>query len=439
MFKNNLLTTEQDGKLQSFFDEDLLNTIAKEKSFIKREPKKITPLFFILGFIKCCGKAKFTLNQWATQIGWLNNLAVSKQALSDRINENTVNFTEATLKHFLQNKLSDDCKCNATASVFSSFGKVLLQDSTTLALPDSLAEDFPGNTSNGVRKALARIQTIINIKTMQLFQCTLTSYSANDQSASKDIVQYLSKGDLVIRDLGYFVLDALKEIIEKEAHFVSRLRYGVTLHTLEGVRIDIAALIKSKKKIIDMAVLVGKCKIPVRLVMVMLPETVATEKVRKAKCDRNMNTNHSEAYYDWCRYNSYITTVPETTWAAIQIAEVYKVRWQIEILFKSWKSAMNMQEMLKGVDNVNRVKVCIYMMLLFITLFMVKMYMPYKDKIEKIAGSDISILKFTLFVWKHVEEVIMANEKHILQLISKHCLYEKRHKRRNMTEIINEF
>src|SRR5689334_5803455 len=103
------------------------------------------------------------------------------------------------------------------------FKRVLLQDSTTLSLSDCLVGHFPGNVSKGKQKAVARLQCIINITKMQWLHLSLDAFTNNDQSASGIILSLLKKGDLLIRDLGYFVLDILEQVIKREAFFISRL------------------------------------------------------------------------------------------------------------------------------------------------------------------------------------------------------------------------
>ena len=67
---------------------------------------------------------------------------------------------------------------------------------------------------------------------------------------------------------------------------------------------------------------------------------MAAEKKRKAKLDRDRRLNHRKEYYEWLNFTVYITTVDESTWSTEDIINAYRVRWQIEIIFKSWKSNM---------------------------------------------------------------------------------------------------
>jgi len=350
----------------------------------------------------------------------------------DRIHAGATAFAQELLQRIL---LQQSAK-GFVEGLFSAFGKVLLQDSTTLKLPQSLSAIFPGNHSRGEQKAIARIQSIINIKAMKFIDFVLSSFTQNDQSASGSILQWASKGDLVIRDMGYFAMDTFEKLIKAEIHFLSRLKYGVKLYDWQGKEIPLKALLKGNKAV-DQWVYIGvEKKLWVRLVMLPVPAEQRSQRVRKAKHDRDKRLNHTRQYYQWLGYSVYITTVEKQMWSPKQVAKAYSVRWQIEIIFKSWKTGFHLQAMLhEGCSNEHRVRVSILLMLLFICLFMQKIYIRYKTRIEATGEKLISLLKLSVFICNNLKEIFLLPDKQLKELIARHCCYDKRSDRINMTDL----
>jgi hypothetical protein len=428
------LQFQHQGKknLAKFFDKSVINQIGKSSGFVQRKCKKITAYNFIVGFIISCCNGKNTFNEWAMQISLLSGKTVSKQGVFDRLHEKTSVFAEQLLKKALLQQSSKDF----ISDLFSYFRRVLLQDSTTLRLPQTLSAVFAGNRSRGEQKAVARIQSIVDIKAMKFIKFVLGAFTQNDQGASKSILPLAAKGDLVIRDLGYFSLAVFEKLIAGGVHFLSRLRYGVTITDLQGRPFSIKALLKQKNGV-DRWVYIGNDKkVMVRLVMLPVPAAQAAEKVRKAKNDRDARLNHSKEYYRWLRYNVYITTVDKQVWAAKDVYKAYRVRWQIEIIFKSWKSGFHLQHILhEGCTNENRVRVTIFLMLLFICLFMQKVYLRYKKSIENNTCKRISPIKLSVYMSSAIKEVIAIPDKLLKEIILKHCCYDHRSDRINMTDL----
>jgi hypothetical protein len=339
-------------------------------------------------------------------------------------------------KNLLEHALKKQVFKTQNGHLFGSFKRVLLQDSTTLALPDALAEYFPGNISRGIQKAVAPVQCIMEVTAMRFMHFSLSGFTCNDQSASRIITTYLRKDDLVIRDLGYFVLNSLKEITSKQAYFLSRLRSDVNIYDQKGRCLTLKRLLRKRK--VDQWVWIGKKqRLPVRLVMLQLPAAQAAERVRKARNNRDKRLNHSRAYYKWLGYAAFVTNVEEQTWSTHQIAEAYKIRWQIEIIFKSWKSSFNLQQIVHEYHhNIHRVRTAILLMLLFICLFIQKIYMHYKESIEKKKNNTVSLLKLSKYLAANLILFFSMSRTQLLTQIERHCCYEKRSDRTNMTDLI---
>jgi len=125
-----------------------------------------------------------------------------------------------------------------------------------IKLPNFLAGVLTSSTVGGKQRSRVRIQTIIDVKRMHYHEFTLSGFTSNDQSASGQIMPFARKGDLVIRDLGYFALQTFQDMPTTGVHFVSRLWYGLLLNTVSGKDLDLVKLLK-KGKLVDIEVFIG--------------------------------------------------------------------------------------------------------------------------------------------------------------------------------------
>jgi hypothetical protein len=423
-------------KFEKFFDKSVITRIGKQSGFIQRKSKKISAYHFVVGFIISCCNGKNTFSQWALQISLLSGKPLSKQGVFERLHAGATAFAKRLLEQALLQLSGKDFTC----SLFEGFGKILLQDSTTLRLPQVLSAMFPGNHSRGEQKAVARIQSILDIKAMRFINFSLGAFTQNDQSASGSILSLAKKGDLVIRDLGYFSIAVFEKLIKAHAHILSRLRYGVTIIDQQGKPILLKDLLKQKHGVDRWVYIGSEKKILFRLVMIPVPPEAAAEKIRKAKQDRDARLNHNKEYYQWLRFNVYITTVDKDVWTARQVYKAYRVRWQIEIIFKSWKTGFKMQHILhEGCTNEHRVRVTIFLLLLFMCLFMQKIYVRYKNVIESAANKRVSLLKLSMYVCNNIKEIIAIPDKLLKGMIMLHCCYDKRSDRINMTDLYQQY
>ncbi len=105
-----------------------------------------------------------------------------------------------------------------------SFRRVLIQDSTTLALAPKLAARFPGSRNQWqTGMASLKIQTVYDLLAETFVHFALTPFTTNDQKASPMILELARPGDLVIRDLGCAVGSVFQRA---QAQQIQLLIYG---------------------------------------------------------------------------------------------------------------------------------------------------------------------------------------------------------------------
>jgi hypothetical protein len=262
---------------------------------------------------------------------------ISAQGFDQRINARTVEFFKAMLSqamaHF-KNTLP------LPLPILHQFSAVNLVDSTSLSLPDHMVAEYPGCGGNGPQASL-KIQLNFEFLYGNLEQIVLRPGNEPDQKFD-DQLDWVQPGSLNLRDLGYFSLDNLQTIADtRRAYYLSRFLFGTALFTPEGQPLQLAQLLKCQpRQPFEMDVLVGvDHKLPTRLIAIPLPQEVADRRRQRAKenARRKGRTPSTEylASLDWLLF---VTNVPEPMLSIEQVALLYRVRWQIELVFKLWKS-----------------------------------------------------------------------------------------------------
>jgi hypothetical protein len=412
-----------------------LYSLAQKTGFIKREPQKINPLNFLVSFFFMVLTGANSLSTFASTIGLISGYCVSKQAVAKRIKQPLIVFLKSVLAQVLSYNIN--IKAEPVYQHLSvTFKRILLQDSTTIQLDPKLAEHFPGSKNKtGKKIAILKIQAIYDLLSESFFNLSVSAFTRNDQKASLDILSVLNAGDLVIRDLGYFVLSNLSLIRHKGAFFISRLRYGITVFQSDGsTPFDLLKALK-KNNNLDINVYIGaKERLPVRLIAVKLPENIAAERRRKAKTNRDRRLNPSKEHLTLLGWNIFVSNVNRDILKSQQIAQLYNCRWRIEIIFKSWKSHFS----ITNVPNASaiRLKSYIYATLIFITIFQSYIFVDlYKQKLKE-SGNQLSLLKVTKFFKEQLWAVILYAQdfQSLHDQIFYHCRYESRLNRVNHSQ-----
>jgi len=412
-----------------------LEKLSQEHNYHQRASGKVSAYGLISGFFLWFTQGQSSLRQWAGQIGFCLNITLSKQGLASRLNDHTVNFCRALLQKALEQQLFR----RLPSGLFQPFSAVYLEDSTCQGLPKVLSESFRGAYSKKLKKPVAtfRVQLCFDLLRDSYRKIEIFSYSQNDQSYANKAVGFIQAGNLIIRDLGYWGIKVFREIEEKKAFFLSRLQPGVNIYDPRtGVLIDIAVLLRKAKanrqSQIDIRVRIGsEQQFDLRLIALLLPERVATERRRKAKVKEkgDKRIKRSKDYLSLLDWNILVTNVSNQQWTATQAFWAYQLRWRIEICFKSWKSSLNFKAMFENKQSLSeqRVYIMLYLTFLWLVLFLTPWLQFFLHTIEQAHQRFLSIIAFTRFARDHFLKLI--NTKELSDLIP-HVMAEALHGRR---------
>jgi len=438
-------TERKENFIEQRLDKIDVEKLSKESEFSKRKAKKITAKDFLLGFfLMANSRGNHSYQNWAIKIGWIIKDKVSKQALWKKMQQTQIIFLKKVLLMIMKESLSSKSNYPQSGKL-KMFRNVIVEDSTSIKLDDKLCDEYPGNGywNKEAKTAILKVQAAYNITRKKFIRLDVTSFRKNDQGYSSKIVRIVKRGDLIIRDLGYFVLKVFQKLNKEGIYFISRLKKRVNVFSREDeIVIDLAKMLK-KRGNLDIEVFLGeKEKLPVRLIALPVEEEIANKRRRQAKTNRDKRCNPNKEHLYLLGWELFITNVSKEVLTSTDIAELYFIRWRIETIFKSWKSYFKIVEIPKDANKI-RCESYIYCMLIFIALFQVHFYNYCLSKIKMKAGStskniEISLLRLMQFVTKNIEFILLCywgesnrNDDFLFNQINYYCIYESRRDRVN--------
>jgi hypothetical protein len=329
---------------------------------------------------------------------------------------------------FFKNILATLLKSSTTAhqpltNALERFSRVLIQDSTNVSLPPQLAERYPGSRNQTNHNySQMKLQTTFDLKNSMYVDITPTPFTRNDQAAALDILTVAQQGDLVLRDLGYFTLNSISEMIDRNIFFISRLRTDVTLFDHQNHQVDLGKILKKEGRIDRILFIGAEKKVKVRIVAQPVPPEISNKRRRTLRSNRDRRCNPKKKQLYLCNWTILICNVDEEVCSAEQIANLYYLRWRIETIFKTWKSHCNFTALPVNAS-CDQVEAIVYARLIFITIFQDSFANQFTT------NTRISMQKLTPFVTSFFWLVFHKPLSHnfdVKLFVNYYCQYEKR-------------
>jgi hypothetical protein len=311
------------------------DTVGRATGFTKRESKLTGGKFAQTTVLGWLHKPEASLDELSqASVG----VTISAQGLDQRFTPEAAVLLEQILNSALGQIIASE---PVAIPLLQRFNGVIVQDSSIISLPDALVKVWQGcGDSNGHHVAALKLQVRFDLLNGTLYGPLLENGRTNDRgSALQDAP--LPIGALRIADLGYFSLEQLRAFDDQGAYFLTRLYLQTALFDQAGAQLALSTILEAAPTgQVELLVHIGAAqRLPVRLLAVQVPQEVADRRRQKLRAEaRRKGETPSRVRLAFAQWTILVTNVPADKLTLAEAIVLARVRWQIELLFKLWKS-----------------------------------------------------------------------------------------------------
>jgi Transposase DDE domain len=332
--------------LQTVFGGGSIDLAARRTGFRQRESKLTGSVFvqtLVFGWLHNPQATLEDLAQAACNLG----VPLSPQGLEQRFGPRAA----ALLQQILQNAVMQVISANpAAVPLLQRFtGGVSLLDTTTLALPAAFARAWPGSGSHK-KPAAMKAQVRLDLLDGTLTGPALFPAREHDQTGTLH-TSPLRAGALQLADIGFFSLERLRSMHEQNIFWLTRVPIHTLLEDTDGKVWTLANFLRSQSSDhVDALVFLGGTeRLPCRFLAMRVPPAVVSQRRRRwrKRGQRRGSKPHPDRDY-LAHWNFWVTNIAADKLTLNEAWVLARCRWQIELLFKLWKSEGHIDESRSG-------------------------------------------------------------------------------------------
>lgn len=308
------------------FSEATLNELGRISRFCRRE-RDITPFRLALSLIEsfASGSAKCIADIQRAFNALCETQVCYKPFHNQLAKRQFPTFVRLLLSRLL-NELAVEVLRFEPSSPFARFERIHIQDGSSFALKPPLSEVFPGRFTT-VSPAAVELHVDLELLSESVNQVVLSP----DSSAERQFLPEAEElaGSLLLADRGYFARAYFQTLDEAGGHFIVRAGAAINPLIVRAVSPD-GREVKSfaNRRLKDVAAKLSRFK--------YLDMTVRfAHWTCRLVVHPNLTPSATPRYL--------LTNLDPHDFTPQHISDAYRLRWQVELLFKEWKSYANLR------------------------------------------------------------------------------------------------
>ena len=315
-------------KFQWVFSDTLLNACGTDVTFCRRQ-RVITPFRLGLALTATCASQHVeTIADFHCGFHALFGTTITYKAFSNQVAKPHFADFARTMAERLISEMTLKVLGFAKGQAFAAFRHIVIQDGSSFAIHDGLREVFPGRFKV-VKPAAVELHTTMDLLCDAPTTVVLTPDTTSEQAFLPEPTSL--RASLLLADRGYIDLHYLRRVQDEGGFFLIRAKAGMNPQVREAFREDGQRLRSLRNKALQTI----HTKLPKRQRVELLVQwhVDGTPLCLRLILSWNRRTK------SFC---SFLTNLPSKGYPIHVICRAYKWRWQVELLFKEWKSYANL-------------------------------------------------------------------------------------------------
>ena len=318
-----------------------LDSIARKSRLIIRKSTRFSAHGFLLCLMQSALRGNNSLNHLAIGLKQFEQQPMSRQAMHQRLDEASSAFLLGVLGDMMKSRTESLVKTGSKLP----FNRLLIEDCTVLPMRKSNHQIFPGNGNGKNLTAGAKVHLLGDWLSGDILECALHTARSADQGLSGEVLEHIRENDLVVRDMGFFHLQTLREIEAAKAFWLSRLPASITGHDADGTSLD-TLLQKEKRNRLECIIHLGSrerktCRLIATRLSPQEIEKNRRQRRRKAKKHGATASKRALLRDEW---SILVTNLTKTQATPTLLHKIFSLRWSIEIQFRGLKQSCRLEK-----------------------------------------------------------------------------------------------